>query len=159
MIPIVFGIICLAFTVALHAVATTLILAMLKSYGFASHQRFGRNARPLILSLTATSLAVKHYLDIIIWAVVYCSFADSKIANGFPDAVYFSSVTYTTLGYGDIVLTGNWRLACGVEAMNGVMLFGWSTALMFVLVQRLWGNETHRVSDSNSEKPKGGINE
>ena len=159
MIPVVIGIACLALTVILHASATTTLLSMLKSYGVASLERFGRPARPLILSFAATILAVKHYLDIILWAVVYRSFADSVAIREFSDALYFSSVTYTTLGFGDIVLTGNWRLACGIEAINGVLLFGWSTALLFVLVQRLWRDEARLMSDSNSEKPKGSENE
>jgi hypothetical protein len=138
MIPLFVGISGLSITVALHAVATTLSLSLVKRYGLPHHQRVGAAARPIILSVMAAFLAVKHYLDIILWAVGYWFFAGLAEFANFDDAVYFSSVTYTTLGYGDIVLTNKWRLVCGIEAMNGILLFGWSTALLFLLVQYLW---------------------
>lgn len=142
MIPLVVGIAGLAITVALHAIATTLILGLFKRYALPHHQRVGTASRPVILGLTAAALAVKHYLDIVLWALGFWFFAGHEEFASFESAVYFSSVTYTTLGYGDIVLTNRWRLVCGVEAMNGILLFGWSTALLFLLVQHLWfGND------------------
>ncbi len=53
------------------------------------------------------------------------------------EALYFSTVTFSTLGYGDIVLDKSWRLQASFEAANGLFLFGWSTALVFAVVQRL----------------------
>jgi hypothetical protein len=47
------------------------------------------------------------------------------------DWMYFAFVNYTTLGYGDILPTEEWRLLGPITAMNGVLLFGWSTAVMF----------------------------
>ncbi len=88
--------------------------------------------------LRRLSLAVKHYFDIFLWALAYWYIAGEKQFDDFESVLYFSSVTYTTLGYGDIVLTDSWRLICGIQAMNGILLFGWSTALLFFLVQRLW---------------------
>lgn len=53
------------------------------------------------------------------------------------EALYFSTVTLTTLGYGDITLDEQWRLFASLEAANGIILFGWSTALIFAVVQRI----------------------
>lgn len=53
-----------------------------------------------------------------------------------------NKVTFTTLGYGDIVLGPEWRLLSGIEAINGIVLFGWSTAFLFAIVQRSW-KEVH----------------
>ncbi len=143
MIPLFAGIAGLAITVALHAIETSLVLGLLKKYGLPHHHRVGTSSRPIILGLTAACLAGKHYVDIALWALAYWCFSGRAEFADFESAVYFSSVTYTTLGYGDIVLTNNWRLVCGVEAMNGILLFGWSTALLFLLVQKLWfgGND------------------
>jgi hypothetical protein len=48
-------------------------------------------------------------------------------------------VSFTTLGYGDITLTDSeWRLLSGIEALDGILLVGWSTALLFIVVQRSW---------------------
>ena len=54
------------------------------------------------------------------------------------EAAYFSFVTFTTLGYGDITLPYPIRLMSGIEAINGILLVGWSTALLFAVVQRTW---------------------
>jgi hypothetical protein len=57
----------------------------------------------------------------------------------FETAVYFSAVTFTTLGYGDIVLeAAQWRLLTGIEALNGVLLLGLSTALLLGVVHNSW---------------------
>ena len=59
-------------------------------------------------------------------------------------AVYFSIVTFTTLGYGDITLPyEEWRILSGVEALNGILLFGWTTAFLFAVVQRSRSSLAH----------------
>ena len=55
----------------------------------------------------------------------------------FESALYFSTATFTTLGYGDIVLDGKWRLFGAIEAGNGLILFGWSTAFLLSVTGRL----------------------
>ena len=52
-------------------------------------------------------------------------------------ALYFSTVTFTTLGYGDITLLPRWQLISAFEATNGIVLFGVSTAFIFTVIQRL----------------------
>ena len=86
----------------------------------------------------------------VLWAAAYWVLGGTEHFDGFASAVYFSSITYTSLGYGDIVLTNSWRLICGAQAMNGILLFGWSTALMFYLVQRLWCSDD---DEGNPEEP------
>lgn len=51
--------------------------------------------------------------------------------------MYFSMVTFTTLGYGDITLGGDWRLLASFEAANGIIMFGWTTALIVAYLQRM----------------------
>jgi hypothetical protein len=67
------------------------------------------------------------------WSLVYA------IVDAAPmgaDLVYFAFVNYTTLGYGDVVPVERWRLLGPMTAMNGVLLFGWSTAVIFEPVRR-----------------------
>jgi len=67
----------------------------------------------------------------------------NPMITALPDAqsaFYFSMVTYTTLGYGDIVLTGAWRTLAAVQAGNGVIIFGWTTALIFYFIQKIYKN-------------------
>ena len=56
----------------------------------------------------------------------------------FEAALYFSIVTFTTLGYGDISLGEDWRLLASFEAATGIIIFGWSTAIVVAVVQRLY---------------------
>ena len=53
-------------------------------------------------------------------------------------AFYFSMVTFTTLGYGDVVLSGDWRTLASIQAANGVIIFGWTTALIFYFIQKIY---------------------
>ena len=62
-------------------------------------------------------------------------------------AVYFSLVTFTTLGYGDITLDAPWRILTGIEALNGVLLLGWSTALTFAVIQTALAAASKNESD------------
>lgn len=62
-------------------------------------------------------------------------------AIGFLDLVYFSAVTFTTVGYGDFVPTGAMRFLTGTEALTGFVLLTWSAAFTFVEMQRYWGRD------------------
>ena len=57
-------------------------------------------------------------------------------------ALYFSAVTYTTTGYGDIVLPEDWRLVGAIEALTGILMCGWSTGFFFAIVSRMYGDRT-----------------
>ncbi len=74
-----------------------------------------------------------HALEVTVW-----SFAYSIVDAASPDAnlVYFAFVNYTTLGYGDVVPVERWRLLGPMTAMNGVLLFGWSTAVIFEVLRK-----------------------
>ena len=58
--------------------------------------------------------------------------------GAFEDYLYFSSVVYTTLGFGDQIPTGSLRLICGAEALTGLAMITWSASFMFVEMQRYW---------------------
>ena len=141
--PIIIGIAGIAITVALHAITTSLLIYVYSRSPIEVHIRIPMRRKALLLGLAATVLAVKHYLDIVLWAVAYWTMGHNLQFDDFETAVYFSSVTYTTLGYGDIVPTGTWRVLCGIQAMNGILLFGWSTALLIMLVQQIWFREVN----------------
>lgn len=82
---------------------------------------------------TASILMITHAFEVIVWALVYW------IVDAAPPGaslVYFAFVNYTTLGYGDVLPVENWRLLAPITAMNGVLLFGWSTAIIFEVLRR-----------------------
>ncbi len=75
-----------------------------------------------------------HLVEIAIWAVFYWW---TKAMPDIQSAVYFSSATYTTTGYGDLVLQPHWRLLAGIEALTGILMAGWSTGFFFAFVSRM----------------------
>jgi len=92
-----------------------------------------------VLIFSFVLFTVIHIVHSLIWA--FCYYIIPQTAQQFDnlsEAVYFSMVTFTTLGYGDISLSSDWRLLSGLEAINGIMLIGWSTAMMFSLIQNIY---------------------
>lgn len=82
-----------------------------------------------------------HLIEIAAWAAFY------ELKQAMPDlatALYFSTATYTTVGYGDIVLPPEWRLIGGVEALTGILMCGWSTGFFFAVVSRMIEPEASR---------------
>jgi hypothetical protein len=73
-----------------------------------------------------------HLLQILVWAFVYAWRDVGQVAD-FTSAAYFSAVTYTTTGYGDLVLPEEWRLVGGVEALTGILMCGLSTGMFFAV--------------------------
>ena len=74
-------------------------------------------------------------LEVWVWAAAYLAL---DAIQHIEPAFYFSMVTFTTLGYGDIVLDEHWRLLASFEAANGIVMFGWTTASVIAVVQRIY---------------------
>ena len=79
-----------------------------------------------------------HTIEIWLWAGVYYGLA---IVPDFETALYFSTSSFTTLGYGDVIATKNWRLLSAFEGANGLLLFGWSTAYIFSTLSHITTHE------------------
>jgi hypothetical protein len=91
----------------------------------------------------AAWLVLLHLLEMTTWAIVY--YRNDAIA-GLQNAFYFSAVTYTTTGYGDLVLPEAWRLVGGVEALTGILMCGWSSGFFFAVVNRMYQTRVSRAS-------------
>jgi voltage-gated potassium channel Kch len=118
--------------VAIHAVGVSAALRWLRLHS-QSGSRFWQETR-LFIELAAWMILL-HMSEIAVWAVVY---AAADVMPGLQSAFYFSTVTYTTTGYGDLVLPEDWRLLGGVEALTGILMCGWSTGFFFAVVSRLY---------------------
>lgn len=90
--------------------------------------------RPL-LSLAMGFLLVffLHGFEMLIWAAAYVLLG---AIGSLEEAVYFSVVSFTTVGYGDVILPLDWRILGAAEAAAGTLIFGWSVALLIVLIER-----------------------
>ena len=92
-----------------------------------------------VLLFSILFFTIIHVVHSLVWAFSYYLIPQTATQfSDFSEAVYFSMVTFTTLGYGDISLSSDWRLLSGLEAINGIMLIGWSTAIMFSLIQNIY---------------------
>jgi voltage-gated potassium channel len=133
------GVALVAATVGIHAAGTHALIRSLVGR-FADADGLIKPHKTLSAVIwTAIVLLVLHVIEIYLWALAYLFLVPGDHMDTLEEVVYFSFVTYTTLGYGDITLAQNvWRILSGVEALNGILLAGWSTALLFVVVQRSW---------------------
>jgi hypothetical protein len=89
-----------------------------------------------LLIRVASWTVILHLMQIVVWASVY---AWRGAMPDFTTAAYFSAVTYTTTGYGDLVLPEDWRLVGGVEALTGILMCGLSTGMFFAVFTRIFG--------------------
>ncbi len=126
-----------AITVAIHAVGTTMWVGVIIRRVTASGGWQGMFAMTILIR-TVLVLVALHVVEIVVWAAAYRTMVPDDELATFEQAVYFSFVTFTTLGYGDITLSESWRLLSGIEALNGILLVGWTTAMIFTVVQRIW---------------------
>jgi Ion channel len=123
----------MALCVTIHAAGVSWALLWLRRHP-AQIQRFWFDT--WLFVLVAAWMVLLHLLEIAVWAGFYLwkdALADLQ------SALYFSAVTYTTTGYGDLVLPKEWQLLGGVEALTGILMCGWSTGFFFTIVIRLYG--------------------
>jgi hypothetical protein len=85
-----------------------------------------------VMSATVTVLMAAHMAEVLVWSLIYV--ITSAAPEG-ADIIYFAFVNYTTLGYGDVTPVERWHLLGPMTAMNGVLLFGWSTAVIFEVLR------------------------
>jgi hypothetical protein len=133
----------------LHTVVTVIIhgFAMLMVTHHARRLSNRHQVAPMWLEFVRVAyvvviLFVASILEAAWWAGNYVALGALET---FEKALYFSMVTYTTLGYGDISLTEEWRLLSAFQAANGVIIMGWSTALVIAIVQRIY--DAHHPED------------
>ena len=118
--------------IMIHALMTVGTVGIARSSGL-RHAERPRLHLVLVMVRTAAALMVAHTLEVIVWALAY---AVAGAAPADSDLLYFAFVNYTTLGYGDITPVPAWRLIGPMTAMNGILMFGWSTALLFEVLRK-----------------------
>ncbi|MEM9552870.1 MAG: potassium channel family protein [Acidobacteriota bacterium] len=135
--PLGWGVLLTLFTVAVHIVGLVHLGQLLGV--LMSPRRFARNPvhRTLFLSVAVLLLILLHLVGAGVWASFYCWVGEF---DEFKTALYFSVVTATSLGYGDITLSEGWRMLTVFEAMSGLLLFGASTATVFQLMVKMLPN-------------------
>jgi hypothetical protein len=118
--------------IAIHASVMTLVVHVALA---ARAKNRSKSSLVLIAVMipTVSVLMVAHGLEVMVWSLAYL-IVDAAPAGA--NLVYFAFVNYPTLGYGDVVPVEHWHLLGPITAMNGVLLFGWSTAVIFEVLRR-----------------------
>ena len=100
--------------------------------------------RMSLLVFAALATFLSHIIQIWIWAMFYLAAGEF---DSMEPALYFSTVAFTTLGLGDIIISYQWRLLASFEAAAGLFLFGLSTAFLFEILRVIWQREQNQRSD------------
>jgi hypothetical protein len=118
--------------IAIHALVMMVVVNVAVAL---SNRRFRRHALmlPTIMIGAAMVLKAAHTCEVALWALTYWIVGAAPQGT---DLFYFAFVNYTTLGYGDIVPLPEWRLLGPITAATGILMFGWSTAVMFEVLRR-----------------------
>jgi voltage-gated potassium channel len=133
-------------TVAVECAGMAALIHWARAY-FARGIKTQRVWHTAVLMIRFTSVTILlHLLQILLWAAFY----RLRCFRSWESCFYFSATSYSTVGYGDIVLPPVWRLLGPVEAIMGVLMCGISVSVLFAVATRLIGNETQLSGDARS---------
>jgi hypothetical protein len=127
-------------SVLCYGMATTLIVHLVVWLIRTGYTGLGFWKNVAVMMIVTLVTAAAHLIQIALWAVAFLMVGE---ISTFEKALYCSAENYTALGYGDIILSERWRLLGPLEAINGLLLFGLSTAMMFAVLSRLITNRLH----------------
>ena len=122
------------FTVCIHFVGLLALTWLLRRRGHHLRPHESATRVASLIVFVVLGLVAIHTVEIWLYAVVFLAIG---ALPDFEAALYFSTTSFTTLGYGDVVLERNWRLFGAIEGANGLLLIGWSTAFLLSVIQRL----------------------
>ncbi len=142
--PLVTALGLLAVSVVIHALAFVVLFNWLKDLRLP--HAFGFFTAAWILVRVALLTVTAHLLEIVVWALAYIWLGAFEV---FDTALYFSEVTYTTVGYGDVTIPNRWHLVAGMEGLTGILMAGWSGAMLFAVIMRLLQYEPAPATDSS----------
>ena len=128
---LLFGIVPSLANIAIHAMAMATVISAGRAAA-ANSSSHPALRLALVMMAVVTVLMAAHIGEIAVWSLAY---AVTDAAPPGVERFYFAFVNFTTLGYGDILPTPHRRLLGPMTAMNGVLLFGWSTAVMFEVLR------------------------
>ena len=142
LLNLIFGVVIIGITVSIQGFGTSFwIHHLIKSNKDVKDngKNTGLDKRSIrILISTAIFLLLLNFSEAIIWGFLYYILPGITEFETLEKSIYFSLVTFTSLGYGEITISSNNRILAGFEAMNGILLLGWSTTMMFSVMQFIW---------------------
>jgi len=121
-------------TIALHAAIMAAVGWAVHGTSLATQAARARLRLMLVMMATVSVLMLAHLAEIGMWGLLYAAL---DVVPNEIDAYYFAFVNYTTLGYGDVLPVAYWRLLGPMAAMDGILLFGWSSAVIFDVLRTI----------------------
>ena len=121
-------------TIIIHALAVTGTVTFVRRERRLGHAGASFLADAMIVTVAIHIVLAAHLLEIGVWAMLFVLCGEFP---AFSLAYDHSAVNYTTLGYGNVIMSPAWRLLGPLEAANGMLMFGVSTAIIFTVIQRL----------------------
>lgn len=146
LVPLVLAFVLIGVSVVIHGIGTLVVIDRLAIALQKSKGSRGRLASTVLTAGVVGSLLLLHLAEASAWAALYW------LAQSLPDAetaFYFSLTSYTTVGYGDVVLPADWRLLGPIEAATGILMFGWSTGVMVAAITRIFSDQLQRLNDQD----------
>jgi hypothetical protein len=131
------GSLLLIVTSMIHAGGMLATMRILERYARRHAKRTNWNLLYVVLG-AVWLMSAATLVEVLVWAWTYILLGEF---NAIEPAIYFSTVTFTTVGFGDVVLDDRWRLLSALEAANGIIMFGWTTAIVIYAVQRVYGSK------------------
>ena len=148
LLNIIVGLVVIGLTVVLQGFGTMYWVRRYdKKRSSQTKKQFSKQGTQLLIS-TSVFLIFIHLIQAGVWAFVYMVLPGVTEFESFEKSIYFSLVTFTTLGYGEITIASSNRILAGLEAINGITLIGWSTAFMFAIFQELMKKGIEKVHDN-----------
>ncbi|MEM7664025.1 MAG: potassium channel family protein [Pseudomonadota bacterium] len=121
-------------TSMIHFLGLTWLSSFLRESGHAPSNLTSVVLQGLSILFVVLMLFALHSAEVWLYACAYLILGEF---NNLVDAVYFSASTFTTVGYGDLLVGPDWRLLAALESMNGFLLIGWSTAFLVSVTARV----------------------
>lgn len=143
------GFLLMLVTVFIHGTGTIIFLRVMDAYRPFWERHSGLIVNTLSLTWVVATLVVLHILEIAVYA---CFYYWQGITPNLETAGYFSITTYTTVGYGDVVLSKEWRVFGASEALVGILMTAWSTGLLIAVVNAVHGKILEQWRNKTQEK-------
>jgi Ion channel len=134
LIPLAVSVIAFACTIVVHALALNATVSFVRHERRLGHAGASFWKDIVIVAVTISFAFAAHLIEIALWALLFMMCGEF---SAFGNAFDHSAVNYTSLGYGNVLMTPSWRFLGPLEAANGLLMFGVSTAMIFAVVQRL----------------------
>lgn len=134
-------------TTIIHTLVTSTQADLVHTKRLSTWCSLSSRRRHFLIAIGALMTAATLFLDILLWAWVYRYVGAIQSLEA---SLYFSGITFTTVGYGDITLAKCWQLLSVGEAVNGVLMAGWSAAQLIFLVQRMMIMDVNQIEVGNS---------